>query len=382
MMRSRHRLTIHAHQFPALEMSPTVSPAFTVPVTPIESMTTARVALITGVTGQDGRYLAEFLLARGYQVHGTVNYGSLALREPPTQVELSLPGVQLHAANLLDGMNLQTLLEAIHPQEIYHLGAQSDVRLSFQIPLQTAQVNVLGTLRLLEAIRAYTRRTGKNPRLYQASSSEIFGQPEQVPQTEQTPFHPRNPYACSKVYSFWQTVNYREAYGIFACNGITYNHESPRRGELYVTRKITRAAGRIKFGLQKKLRLGQLDAQRDWGYAGDYVQAMWLMLQQDQPDDYIIATGETHSVREFLDEVFSHLDLDWHDYVEVDQRFFRPADVGLLCGDATKARDKLGWTPQVSFRELARLLTDHDLQLAQAEHDAHHGYQTILDPAT
>jgi len=341
----------------------------------------APVAFITGITGQDGIYLTRFLRQRGYEVHGTVNHGSLAEQEPHSGTRPDVD-VRLHAANLTDGTNLATLLEHVAPDEIYHLGAQSDVRLSFQIPLQTAQVNVLGTIRLLEAIRNYARRTGRSPRLYQASSSELFGQPDQVPQTESTPFHPRNPYACAKAFAYWQTVNYREAYGMYACNGITYNHESPHRGELYVTRKITRAAGRIKLGLQQKLRLGHLDARRDWGYAGDYVEAMWLMLQQPIADDYIIATGETHTVREFLEAVFGHLDLDWREYVEVDQRFFRPADVGLLCGDASKARRVLGWTPKVGFQELAKLLTEHDLQLAQAEFDAHHGYVTILDPAT
>ncbi|MES2791796.1 MAG: GDP-mannose 4,6-dehydratase [Planctomycetota bacterium] len=329
-----------------------------------------RVALITGISGQDGSYLSEFLLARGYEVHGTVSSSSRSVEPRPHDKATAISGVTLHAADLTDGGNLSALLEQIGPDEIYHLAAQSDVRLSFQIPVQTANAIVMGTLRVLEAIRSYQRRTGRTIRLYQASSSEIFGLPPETPQTETTPFHPRSPYACAKVFAYWQTVNYREAYGLYACNGILYNHESPRRGELYVTRKITRAAGRIKAGLQSKLFLGPLDARRDWGFAGDYVECMWLMLQQEQPQDLVIATGQTHSVRDFLDAAFGYLDLDWREFVEIDASYFRPAEVGLLCGNADKARRVLGWTPKVDFRGLVQMMTERDWQLAQIEAQA------------
>ncbi|MBW3541891.1 MAG: GDP-mannose 4,6-dehydratase [Planctomycetes bacterium] len=315
-------------------------------------------ALVTGITGQDGTYLAELLLDKGYRVHGLAPVGGGGHVTDRTT---------LHYADLGDGSNLGTLLDQIAPDEVYHLAAQSHVRLSFDLPVYTADITGLGTLRLLEAIRLYQERSGRRVRFYQASSSEMFGKAVETPQTETTRFHPRSPYACAKVFAYWQTVNYREAYGMFASNGILFNHESPRRGESFVTRKITLAAARIKLGLQEKLRLGNLDARRDWGFAGDYVDAMWRMLQHSEADDFVIATGQTHSVREFLDEVFATLDLDWHDYVEIDEALFRPAEVDVLRGDSAKARRVLGWEPRVDFRELARLMTEHDLKLARAE---------------
>jgi GDPmannose 4,6-dehydratase len=269
----------------------------------------------------------------------------------------------LHYGDLVDGTGLREILTRVRPDEIYNLGAQSHVRVSFDQPVYTVAVDALGTMNLLEAMRD----TGLPIRFYQASSSEMYGKVVQTPQTEKTPFYPRSPYACAKVYSYWQTVNYRESYGLFACNGILFNHESPRRGETFVTRKITRAASRIKEGLQKKLYLGNLDAKRDWGFAGDYVEAMWLMLQQREADDYVVATGQTHSVREFLEEVFGYLNLDWHQHVEVDPRYFRPAEVDALLGDAGKARRALGWTPKITFKELARLMADADWKLAKRE---------------
>lgn len=316
-------------------------------------------ALITGVTGQDGAYLVELLLGKGYDVHGVAPTGAYGLPVDPR--------VTLHHADLGEGANLPFIIDDVAPDEVYHLGAQSHVKLSFELPVYTAEVTGLGTLRLLEAIRRHARRTGRQVRFYQASSSEMFGKAVETPQTERTPFHPRSPYACAKVFAYWQTINYREAYGMFACNGILFNHESPRRGKAFVTRKITRAASRIKMGLDTELRLGNLDACRDWGFAGDYVEAMWLMLQQSQPDDYVVATGETHSVREFLDEAFGYLDLDWKDHVVTDSQFQRPAEVDLLRGDATKAREKLGWRPKLSFRELVRLMVDADLRDARRE---------------
>jgi GDPmannose 4,6-dehydratase len=273
------------------------------------------------------------------------------------------PRLKLVYGDLTDGTNLSTLINEVKPDEVYNLGAQSHVRVSFDMPIYTANTDALGTLRLLEAIRS----SGKQPRFYQASSSEMFGKAVEVPQTEKTPFYPRSPYGCAKVFSFWQTVNYREAYGLFACNGILFNHESPRRGETFVTRKITRAATRIKLGLQDKLYLGNLDAKRDWGFAGDYVEAMWLMLQQEKSDDYVVATGESHSVREFVEEVFSYLGLDWHKYVEVDERYFRPTEVDYLEGNAGKARRVLGWEPKVKFKGLARMMTDADMEIAERE---------------
>ncbi len=323
-------------------------------------------ALITGITGQDGSYLAELLLKKGYHVWGiirrtstfTTNRIDHLYKDPHKQPEL-----RLIYGDLTDGGNLSTIINEIAPDEVYNLGAQSHVRVSFDTPIYTVNTDALGTLRLLEAIRS----SGKAVKFYQASSSEMYGKVLETPQTEKTPFYPRSPYGCAKVYSFWQTVNYREAYGMFACNGILFNHESPRRGETFVTRKITRAATRIKLGLQDKLYLGNLDAKRDWGFAGDYVEAMWLMLQQEKPDDFVIATGETHSVREFLDEVFGHLGLDWHKYVEIDERYFRPTEVDLLLGDASKARKVLGWEPKVTFRELSKMMTDADMKIAERE---------------
>jgi GDPmannose 4,6-dehydratase len=324
-------------------------------------------ALITGITGQDGSYLAELLLDKGYEVHGLVRRSSSFnteridhLYRDPHDPKAKL---FLHYGDLVDGMGIREVLTRVKPSEVYNLGAQSHVRVSFDQPVYTVASDALGTMQLLEAIRD----TGLPTRFYQASSSEMYGKVLETPQTESTPFYPRSPYACAKVYSYWQTLNYREAYGMYACNGILFNHESPRRGETFVTRKITRAATRIKEGLQEKLFLGNLDAKRDWGFAGDYVEAMWLMLQQDKPDDYVIATGETHSVREFLDEVFGHLQLDWKKYVEVDPRYFRPTEVDLLLGDPAKARRVLKWEPKVTFKALARMMTDADWKLARRE---------------
>ncbi len=323
--------------------------------------------LITGITGQDGSYLAELLLAKGYIVHGIVRRSSSFnteriehLYRDPHDPETRL---FLHYGDLVDGTGLREILTRVQPHEVYNLGAQSHVRVSFDQPVYTVQTDALGTMNLLEAIRD----TGQPTRFYQASSSEMYGKVVETPQTESTPFYPRSPYACAKVYSFWQTVNYRESYGIYACNGILFNHESPRRGETFVTRKITRAATRIKEGLQQKLYLGNLDAKRDWGFAGDYVEAMWMMLQQDKADDYVVATGETHSVREFLDEVFGILGLDWKKYVEIDPRYFRPAEVDLLLGDAAKARADLGWKPVVTFKSLAKMMTEADWEMARRE---------------
>ncbi|MHC4706822.1 MAG: GDP-mannose 4,6-dehydratase [Planctomycetota bacterium] len=323
-------------------------------------------ALISGVTGQDGSYLAELLLTKGYQVWGIVRRSSSfhtgridhLYKDPHER-----PPLRLVYGDLTDGGNLSTIMNEIEPDEVYNLGAQSHVRVSFDTPVYTADTDALGTLRLLEAIR----RMKKPPRFYQASSSEMYGKAVETPQTENTPFYPRSPYGCAKVYSFWQTINYREAYGLFACNGILFNHESPRRGETFVTRKITRAATRIKLGLQDDLYLGNIDAKRDWGYAPDYVDAMWMMMQQDKPDDFVIATGQTHSVREFLDEVFGHLDLDWQQYVEIDPRYYRPTEVDVLQGNASKAKKLLGWEPKVAFKELARIMTDADMEIARHE---------------
>ena len=325
-----------------------------------------KTALITGITGQDGSYLTELLLKKGYKVHGMIRRSSTFGTERIDHLYKDpheKPALKLVYGDLTDGGNLSSILNDINPDEVYNLGAQSHVRVSFDQPIYTANVDALGTLRLLEAIRTMARP----PRFYQASSSEMFGKVVETPQKETTPFYPRSPYGCAKVYSYWQTVNHRESYNIFACNGILFNHESPRRGETFVTRKITRAATRIKEGLQKKLYLGNLDAKRDWGFAGDYVEAMWLMLQQDRPEDYVIATGKTHSVREFLDEVFGRLDLDWNKYVEIDPRYYRPAEVDLLLGDSTKARKKLGWEPKVDFKELAEMMVETDWELAKRE---------------
>jgi GDPmannose 4,6-dehydratase len=326
-------------------------------------------ALVTGVTGQDGSYLAELLLGHGYEVHGivrrasTFNTGRIEhLYRDPHQQGTRL---FLHYGDLADGTGLRRILEAVRPDEVYNLGAQSHVRVSFDEPEYTADIDGTGTLRLLEALRD-VKDLSKKVRIYQAGSSEMFGAAP-PPQSETTPFHPRSPYAVSKVAAHWYSVNYREAYGMFVANGILFNHESPRRGETFVTRKITRGATRIKLGLQAKLYLGNLDARRDWGFAGDYVQAMWSMLQQDHPDDYVIATGVSHSVREFLEKTFECLGLSWKEHVEIDSRYFRPAEVDHLLGDSTKARDVLGWRPTVDLAELVRMMTHHDLELARQE---------------
>ncbi len=319
-------------------------------------------ALITGITGQDGSYLTELLLSQGYEVYGIIRRASTFnterldhIYQDPHEAGRRL---KLVYGDLNDASSLNKILRDVQPDEIYNLGAQSHVRVSFDIPEYTAEVGGLGTLRLLEAIR----ETGLNKtRFYQASSSELYGKVQEVPQRETTPFYPRSPYGVAKLYAYWITVNYRESYGLFACNGILFNHESERRGATFVTRKVTQAAAAIKLGLQDKLFLGNLDAKRDWGHAKDYVRAMWMMLQQDEADDYVIATGETHSVRELLDEAFGHLGLDWQKYVEIDSRYFRPAEVDLLIGDATKAKEKLGWQPEITFKELVTRMVDADL---------------------
>ncbi len=329
-------------------------------------MTQKKRALITGITGQDGSYLSEFLLERGYEVHGIIRRTSTFNTDRIDHVyeDPHKEGARLflHYGDLTDGTTLRRILEEVQPVEIYNLGAQSHVRVSFDSPEYTVDSVGMGVLRLLEAIRDYQQRTGIQVRFYQAGSSEMFGLVQAVPQKEDTPFYPRSPYACAKVYGHWQTVNYRESYNLFACNGILFNHESPRRGETFVTRKITMAVARIVAGRQNKLYMGNLDAKRDWGYAKDYVRAMWLMLQQDEPDDYVIATGETHTVREFLDLAFNYVNLNWQDYVEFDERYLRPAEVDLLIGDATKARQKLGWTPSVTFEQLVALMVEADLR--------------------
>ena len=326
-------------------------------------------AFITGITGQDGSYLSELLLEKGYEVHGMIrrassfNTGRIDHLYQDRHEEKAR--LFLHYGDLTDGTALSRLLGDIRPDEIYNLGAQSHVRVSFDAPEYTGDAVGLGTQRLLEAIR----QTGmiKTTRYYQASSSEMYGKVQEVPQTETTPFWPRSPYACAKVYGHWVTVNYRESYGLHGNSGILFNHESPRRGETFVTRKITRAATRIKVGLQDKLYLGNLDAKRDWGYAKDYVEAMWLMLQQDEPDDYVVATGETHSVREFVQETFAKLDLDWEEHVSYDERYERPAEVELLIGDPSKARTQLGWEPKVRFKDLVEIMVAADLKLAEHE---------------
>lgn len=323
-------------------------------------------ALITGITGQDGSYLTELLLKKGYEVHGiirrasTFNTGRLdhLYADPHTPKNR----LHLHYGDLGDASALARLIATIQPEEIYNLAAQSHVRVSFDCPEYTTDIDATGTIRLLEAIR----EVGLRPRFYQASSSEMFGKVQEVPQTETTPFYPRSPYGAAKVYSYWITVNYRESYGLFACNGILFNHESPRRGETFVTRKITRAVAHIKAGLQDKLYLGNLDAKRDWGYAPEYVEAMWRMLQQDTPEDFVIATNETHSVREFLEVAFAQAGLDWQKYVELDERYNRPAEVDLLIGDYSKAKAKLGWEPKTRFADLARLMVDADIALLRS----------------
>lgn len=320
-------------------------------------------ALITGITGQDGSYLTELLLKKGYEVYGLIRRASTFntsridhLYQDPHEKNVK---VRLVYGDLNDASSLNRIVKTIKPDEIYNLAAQSHVRVSFDVPEYTGEITAMGTVRLLEAIRD----SGVKTKFYQASSSEMFGKAAQVPQNEETPFYPRSPYGVAKVYSYWMTVNYREAYNMFACNGVLFNHESPRRGETFVTRKITMALARIKYGIQDKLYLGNLDAKRDWGFAGDYVEAMWLMLQQDRPDDFVIATGETRSVREFLEEAFRYVGLPWKKYVAIDKRYFRPTEVDILLGDSSKARKALGWKPKVNFKELVHMMVDADMEL-------------------
>jgi GDPmannose 4,6-dehydratase len=332
-----------------------------------------KIAIITGITGQDGSYLAELLLGKGYEVHGIVRRSSSFNTDRIDHIyrDPHDPSAHLflHYGDLTDGQSITNLVLDIEPDEIYNLGAQSHVRVSFDAPVYTFNVTGGGALNVLEAARQLNKR--KQVKVYQASSSEMFGEVIESPQRETTPFRPQSPYACAKVFAFHQTVNYRQAYNLFAVNGILFNHESPRRGETFVTRKITRALTRIKLGLQEKLYLGNLDAKRDWGYAKDYVEGMWLMLQQNEPDDYVLATGETHSIRNFLNYCGEHLQLDWQQHVEIDPRYFRPTEVDLLLGDFSKAKQKLGWTPRVNCRELAQIMCDHDLDLARTESSSH-----------
>jgi len=328
-------------------------------------------ALINGITGQDGSYLAELLLPKGYEVHGikrrSSSFNTARIDNILTDWHEREARLFLHFADLSDSTSLIKLLCQIQPDEIYHLGAQSHVKVSFEIPEYTGDITALGTIRLLEAIRVIDFKT----KFYQASSSEMFGTTPEYPQRETTPFRPSSPYACSKVYAHWMTVNYRESYGLFACNGILFNHESPRRGETFVSRKITRGVARIRAGLQEKLYMGNLDAKRDWGYTPEYVDAMWRMMQLDRPDDFIVATGETHSVREFLETAFAYAGLDWEKYVEIDPRYFRPVEVDHLQGDASKAERILGWRPKVMFHELVRLMVDSDTQLLEDQLSGH-----------
>jgi GDPmannose 4,6-dehydratase len=324
-------------------------------------------SLVTGITGQDGSYLAELLLGKGYEVHGLIRRASSfnterlePIYQDPHRSDARL---FLHYGDLADSIVVSTLIAEIKPDEIYNLAAQSHVRVSFDIPEYTGDITAVGTTRILEAMRKAT----PDARFYQASSSEMYGLAQERPQRETTPFYPRSPYGVAKVYSYWMAVNYRESYGLHASNGVLFNHESPRRGETFVTRKITRAVARIKAGLQKKLFLGNLDAKRDWGYAPEYVEAMWMMLQQDKPDDYVIATGETHTVREFLDLAFKHAGLEWEKFVEIDPRYYRPAEVDVLIGDASKAKKQLGWKPKTNFEELVRIMTEADMALLAHE---------------
>jgi GDPmannose 4,6-dehydratase len=330
-----------------------------------------KVALITGISGQDGSYLADLLLSKGYEVHGIVRRSS-SFNTSRIQHLIDNPEVYnktffFHYGDLTDYSTISSLIEKHQPDEIYNLGAQSHVKVSFDCPVYTGETVGIGTLNVLESIRAYEARSSKRIRYYQASSSEMFGKVQEVPQRETTPFHPRSPYACAKVYSHWLTINYRESYGIHASCGILFNHESPRRGETFVTRKITRAVGRIYHGLQDKLYLGNLDAMRDWGFAGDYVEAMWRMLQQDTPDDYVVATGKMISVREFCQKAFAQYSMNYENYVEIDERYFRPAEVDQLLGDPRKAEAKLDWKPNVSIDGLIQMMTDHDFRLAKRE---------------
>lgn len=324
-------------------------------------------ALITGITGQDGSYLADLLLSKGYEVHGIIRRASTfnTARIDHLYQDPHVNGVRLflHYGDLADAVNLTKLLYELQPDEVYNLGAQSHVRVSFDIPEYTADVTGVGTIRILEAIR----ESGVKPRFYQASSSEMFGKVQEVPQTEETPFWPRSPYGCAKVFGYWATVNYRESYGLFASNGILFNHESPRRGETFVTRKISRAVAAIKLGVQKELYLGNMDAKRDWGYAPEYVEGMWRMLQADKPDDFVLATNETHTVKEFVQEAFGHVGLEWEKHVKYDARYERPAEVDLLIGDPAKAKRQLGWEPKVRFKELVQIMVDADLEMLEGK---------------
>ncbi len=326
-----------------------------------------KVALITGITGQDGSYLTELLLSKGYTVYGIIRRSSSFNTDRIDHIYQDPhdpnPRLRLVYGDLNDASSLNKIIRTVQPAEIYHLGAQSHVRVSFDVPEYTGEVTAMGTVRLLEAIR----ETGVQTRFYNASSSEMFGNAP-APQNELTPFQPRSPYAAAKVYAHWMTTNYRDGYNLFASNGILFNHESPRRGETFVSRKITKAAARIKIGVQQKLFLGNLDARRDWGYAGDYVEAIWMMLQQEKPRDYVIATGETHSVRDFLDEAFGYLDLDWKKYIEIDPVYYRPTEVDVLCGDASKAKREIGWEAKVRFKQLVRMMVDSDLQQEKSKH--------------
>jgi GDPmannose 4,6-dehydratase len=334
-------------------------------------MSTPRRALITGITGQDGSYLAELLLSKGYEVHGVIRRSASFntsridhIYQDPHERGARL---KLHYGDLADGNGLSRLVHDVKPDEVYNLGAQSHVRVSFDQPIFTADVVATGTLKILEAVRSFQDASGRQVRFYQASSSEMYGKVQEVPQKETTPFYPRSPYGCAKVFGHWITVNYRESYNMHASCGILFNHESPRRGETFVTRKITRAVGRIKLGMQKKLYLGNLDALRDWGFAGDYVEAMWRMLQQNEPDDYVVSTGKMISVRTFCELAFGHVGLDYKDFVEIDPRYFRPAEVEQLLGDCAKAKAKLGWVPKTTVEELAAMMVEHDLDLARRE---------------
>lgn len=336
----------------------------------IEGMDDKR-AFLTGITGQDGSYLAELLLSKGYEVHGLIRRSSSFNRGRLNEIYRNSHDrearLHLHYGDVTDANGLMNLVSRVQPTEVYNLAAQSHVRVSFDQPVYTAETVALGALKLLEATREFQQSSGNQVRFYQASSSEMFGNVIEVPQTESTPFHPRSPYAVAKAFAHQAAINYRESYGIHATCGILFNHESPRRGETFVTRKITRAATRIKVGLQEKLFLGNLEARRDWGFAKDYVEAMWLMLQQDDPDDYVVATGQTHSVRDFCERAFARLDLDYRDFVEIDKRYYRPSEAGLFLGDASKAREKFGWKPQIEFDGLVAMMVDADLELSRQE---------------
>jgi len=323
-----------------------------------------KVAFITGITGQDGSYLSELLLSKGYEVHGIIRRSSSF---NTSRIDHIFNQLHLHYGDVTDGSRVSNILMKVQPDEIYHLAGMSHVKVSFDQPVYTANSTAVGTILVLEAIKNFKELTGKTPKFYNAASSEMFGKVMEIPQTETTPFYPRSPYGVSKVFSYWSTVNYRESYGLFACNGILYNHDGPRRGETFVTRKITRAVGRISLGLQDKLYLGNLDAKRDWGYALEYCEAMWRMLQQDNPDDYVIATGETHSVREFAELAFDLAGMDYEDYIEIDDNYKRPAEVDLLLGDPSKALKKLDWKAKTTFKDLVSLMVSHDLILAEEE---------------